>query len=104
MTVRAEADLSPATVQRTQARAGMHMALITKAINKRVVINWLAGWLLGSQPTPASPSPSVGGAVSPPQAESWLQSSRKAENNWFIQLALQLVCQNTLVYDMAALC
>lgn len=104
MTVRAETVLSPAAIQRTQARAGVHMALITKAINKHVVINWLAGWFLGSQPTPASPSPCVGGAVSPPQAESWLQASRKAENNWFIQLALQLVCQNTLVYDMAALC
>lgn len=92
MTVRAETALSPATIQSTQAGAGLHMASITEAINKHVVINWPAGWLLGSQPTPVSPSPWVGGAVLPPQAESWLQSSKNIENNWLIILALQLVC------------
>lgn len=57
VTVRAETVLSPATIQSTQATARVHMASITEAINKHVVINWLAGWLLGSQPTPVSPSP-----------------------------------------------
>ena len=52
MTVKAEPALSPATIQSTQAGAGVHMASITEAINKHVVINWPAGWLLGSQPTP----------------------------------------------------
>lgn len=57
VTMRAKTVLSPATIQSTQAMAGVHMASITEAINKHVVINWLAGWLLGSQPTPVSPSP-----------------------------------------------